>query len=424
MTTTPVAAGAPEATTPASAILARTDLDKVATALTEFDAVQLGLADLRNKYEGIVFEKIDTVAGMKIAIAARAAVREPRINLEKIRKEAKAPLLAIGKGLDARAKDITEQLAALEEPMSAQIQAEEERKEAIKRQKEEAERKRVEAVHAGINEYRAFVADAASGCFNSAQITDLAIWMAQIVPPEAVFAEFLVNAKLAVSESATALRKLAADAKVREDEAAENAQMRADLAELKAAEETRKAADAQRLAAEEAERNRRIAEEEAARRQQQEAEDAARREMLAREEAARVAARAEEDRRLAAEREELARQQRELDERLAAEARDREAREAAERTAREAEERRLAAIEQQRVADEQRAQREREAEERRREEVRAQADKRMRDAAQNLLIALKMAEAFICGATNDNPLKTVRLAIAEAEDEEAEALAA
>lgn len=53
------------------------------------------------------------------------AAREPRYEVERIRKAAKAPILAIGKRLDADAARITAELEKIEAPIDAQIKAEE-----------------------------------------------------------------------------------------------------------------------------------------------------------------------------------------------------------------------------------------------------------------------------------------------------------
>lgn len=106
----------------------RAELVKVETALVEFDKVEAGLEELRAKYKGTVYDVL-TPAGMKAAIAARADCRTPRVAVEKVRKDAKAPVLALGRTIDSRAAYITAELSALEDPIDAQIKSEEKRKE-------------------------------------------------------------------------------------------------------------------------------------------------------------------------------------------------------------------------------------------------------------------------------------------------------
>jgi hypothetical protein len=123
------------------------EIEQVQGVLTEFSRVEAGLAALRAKHGNTVYE-VSTTAGMDAAKAARAEIREPRFALEKVRKAAKAPLLAIGRRIDAEAVRITEAILAIEEPIDGQIKAEEARKVAEREAKRaaEVERLRLEAV--------------------------------------------------------------------------------------------------------------------------------------------------------------------------------------------------------------------------------------------------------------------------------------
>ena len=62
------------------------------TEITEYSPTETALAQLRETYAGATFE-VTTTAGMKLAIAARAELRDYRINLEKMRKTIKEPAL-------------------------------------------------------------------------------------------------------------------------------------------------------------------------------------------------------------------------------------------------------------------------------------------------------------------------------------------
>jgi len=110
----------------------------MSTAIAEYSPTAAAMAELRNMYENAVFD-VATPIGMAKAIAARRAIREPRIALEKLRKELKAPALERSRLIDAEAKELTQQLEALEGPIDAQIKAEEQRK-----AEEKAERERIE----------------------------------------------------------------------------------------------------------------------------------------------------------------------------------------------------------------------------------------------------------------------------------------
>lgn len=107
-------------TTENTSLIARENLAEAEAAITEFDRVQAGIADLKTKYAGVVFS-VATTAGMKEAIAARAAVREPRIATEKARKAGKSPLLALDKMADGELLEVLQfvQIEVLHEVIEA-----------------------------------------------------------------------------------------------------------------------------------------------------------------------------------------------------------------------------------------------------------------------------------------------------------------
>jgi DNA repair exonuclease SbcCD ATPase subunit len=114
------------------------------TQIAEYDATEAKLAELREAYEGATFE-VTTTAGMKEAVAARKELKRWRHGLEDIRVKAKAPVLELGRAIDAEAKRITAELRALEEPIDAQIKTETARKAEERRAKLKAEEDRIKA---------------------------------------------------------------------------------------------------------------------------------------------------------------------------------------------------------------------------------------------------------------------------------------
>lgn len=119
-----------------------TELQKVERAIAGMDKVRAGLDQLSEKYSGVIFE-VATKEGMAAAKEARATVREPRYEVERIRKEAKAPILALGKHLDSTAAAITREIEKIEHPICKQIDEEEARIEAEKQARIAAEAARV-----------------------------------------------------------------------------------------------------------------------------------------------------------------------------------------------------------------------------------------------------------------------------------------
>ena len=314
-----------------TSLIARANLKEAEAAITEFDRVQAGIADLKTKYDGVIFP-VATTAGMRDAVAARAAVREPRLATEKARKAGKAPLLALGKIIDEKAKWITAELVAIEDPIDEQIKAEESRKEAERQAKANAERKRIAAHQEmiGAIRERALRMRGESSIAILADIKALEEYSASADE----FEEFADAASKAKAETLEALHVLHTSAVAREEaaakaeaeriererlqaeEAARLAAERKELERMRAEQAERDRIEAQRISAERAEFARQQAEAAAKQRKAEEEAEVARREADAkaareRAEADRVAreAREAEQAKLDAERAEIRRQQ-------------------------------------------------------------------------------------------------------------------
>ena len=119
----------------------------MSTQIAEYSPTEAALADLRSRYEAVVFDT-STSKGMQEAIAGRAEIRGYRVDLEKERVRIKAPALERCRLIDTEAKRITAELEALENPIDASIKAEQQRKENERIEKERIERERIEAINA------------------------------------------------------------------------------------------------------------------------------------------------------------------------------------------------------------------------------------------------------------------------------------
>lgn len=146
-------------------------LDAPAAAqVAEYSPVEAGLAELRDKVAKTVYD-ITTTAGDKTARAFRLECVTLRSNVEARRKEAKAPLLAKERALDAEAARITAEIQKVEKPIDDAIKAEEKRKADEKAAKDRAEaeaRRKIDQAIADIAYYPVH----ASGK-TSARITEL-----------------------------------------------------------------------------------------------------------------------------------------------------------------------------------------------------------------------------------------------------------
>jgi colicin import membrane protein len=223
------------------------ELTEVTQAVAEFDRVAAGIAALRDKYEGVVYD-VTTTAGMQSAKEARREIREPRLEVERIRKAAKAPILTLGKKLDSEAARITKELLAIEEPLDLQVKTEEARKEAERQAKIDAELKRVSDLQERVAELR--------GCPNlsptsgSVLIADHIQNLEEIVVDDS-FQEFRQQAEDAKAAGLKRLGDLHAAALAHEAEQARIQAERDELARLRAEQARREAEDRARLAEEE-----------------------------------------------------------------------------------------------------------------------------------------------------------------------------
>lgn len=370
------------------------------TAIAEYSPTAAALNDLRSRLENVAYD-LSTGKGMDVAKKDRAEVRGLRVALEAKRVELKAPALERSRLIDAEAKALTAELVALEQPIDAQIKAEEGRKAAEKAAKEQAEREAAAKIQARFDDLRDVVGLMVGKASNVVACTYNEV--AKFAPTLEDFGDRAGEAAQAKAQVLAKLEEMRAAAEAHEAEQARMEAEREELARQRAEQEARDKAERERLAAEQ----KAAAEALAAQRAAFEAEQAAARaEAKAREDADRARrdeedrkareARAAEDKRIADARAELEAQQRairEAEEAKAAAAR--KAEQAAADAAAAAERKRLddeaaaARAEQQRIADEARAEQQRKGEERERLEA---ANQRLRDAAPALLEALQNLE--------------------------------
>ncbi|WP_342704233.1 hypothetical protein OHZ10_07990 [Burkholderia arboris] len=325
----------------------------ITTELTvvERAAVALGASEREKEMLALVAKSNDIVeiknaAGRDQCHAAAMLLRTARTSIRKVGKDARDDATKFSKAVIAE----EDRLVALIEPEETRLigmrDVWDEAREAEKRQKIEAEQRRVAAIREHIDDIRAIAVRAVS--FASYVIAT------EIEDLEALgitldrFAELTGEAEAVRGATLDKLRELHTAAVEREAEqarlAAEREALKRERAELEAQRQREDAERAERErveAAARAERERAEAaaraEQERAERERREFEEAARREQQAHEDAERLAATQAEEKRLAEQRAEQERRQAELDR---AEREQREREEAAAAAARAEEERR------------------------------------------------------------------------------------
>ena len=230
---TPIAAPAD-----ATAIAVVESISKVQAAIAEFNRIAATVPTLLIEHPQDIACAVSTPAGMKQAIAGRAAWRAPRVALEHARKAAKAPVLTLGRAIDAFATNLEAKLLAGESHYDDQVKAEERRIAAEREAKREAEERRVAAHQSRIDMIKNALVEAAGA--SVASIDEIIVGLVAFkIGPECQ--EFEAVTRNAQAETLAKLRSMREQQDQRDAEAAE-------LARLRAEEEARKAHEAAALA--------------------------------------------------------------------------------------------------------------------------------------------------------------------------------
>lgn len=257
----PIDATAPKTHTVTEAIRATTMLDVVdmaevgaAGAVVKYSRTEAALADLREKYAGKTFD-LTTTKGDDAARAARLELKKLRTGLEAKRKEFKAPAIAFGKLIDTEADRITAEIKALEDPIDAQIRADEQRRETERLERERVAAARRAEFEGKIAAIRGYVA-AAKGLPSERIAKGLTFVEGMAFGEE--WAEFASAAAAAQGETVAALRDMleaVKAAEAAETQRVENARVAAELAaQRKALEDAQAELDRRTAAIAEAER--------------------------------------------------------------------------------------------------------------------------------------------------------------------------
>jgi hypothetical protein len=217
------------------------------SAVVEYTQTEAALAELRGRLKNVVFD-VKTTAGDKAARAARKELVTLRTSLDEKRLELNAKDQERIRGRNAEAKRITTEIEALEAPLDKQIKAEEERKAAEKKAREEIERQRIAALQTRVDEIRQYpleIMGASSEHIESIikKVVDLAV--------DDTFQELKQQAEGAKATTLIRLRAAHANALKMEAEQQRLAEERARLEQERAEEEQRQYAQRQRLAEEE-----------------------------------------------------------------------------------------------------------------------------------------------------------------------------
>ena len=223
-------------------------------AITEYNAVQKGLAELRKDLAGVQFD-VSTTAGDKAARAARSRCVSIRTSADAAYEGWNKPMLAKQREMRAILAKIKDEVKAVEEPIDAQIKAEEARKAEIKAAKEAAELARQQAIQTRINAIGQYPVQAAGK--SAADIAALLAAVAELPITTELYEHRAGEAMALQADTSAKLEQMHAAALAQEQEAARLTEERAALErqrlEQEAAAQRQREAEAAALAQQRAE---------------------------------------------------------------------------------------------------------------------------------------------------------------------------
>ncbi len=191
-------------------------LTTVQNAVAGFSKISAGIAALKAEHPLDVVADASTKEGMATLTAGYKAWRAPRLELERKRKEAKAPVTSLGRNIDAFAGQIEKELREGEDHYNQQIEAykAEQARLAAEAQRKEEERK--EKHQKAIGVIRSYTAMA-----TGLQSTRIAAGIAKLEAMRfgAEWEEFAAMAVIAQTETLEALRTMLAQTKQAEADA-------------------------------------------------------------------------------------------------------------------------------------------------------------------------------------------------------------
>lgn len=219
----------------------------ISGAVAVFSPIEAVLSEARTKYENVVYD-LTTTKGDKEARAARAELVRIRTSADKAYKEWNQPVLEQQRIAREKVAHIKGEVEKLEGPIDEQIRADEERREAERKAKAEAEAARIKVIRDRINVIANLPLSVLS--MNSEQIAAVIGDLDAMPVNQECFGEFVDEAVALVADMKAKLADARDAAAAREAEAARIEEARAALERQRQQQEAEAAAERERLAKE------------------------------------------------------------------------------------------------------------------------------------------------------------------------------
>lgn len=199
------------------------------TAIVEYSETEAGLAELRSRISKVVYD-VTTAVGMEAARKDRRECVKLRTSLDQLRLQLNADDQARIKLRNGRAKELESAIVALETPIDQQITAEEDRKEAEKQARINAEIARINTIRSKISAIGRAPVDAIGSTLPELQ--SIRASFASAKPAADEYQELLGEAINVWTRAGEQLDRLVDTAERMAAEDARQAAMRAELEEL------------------------------------------------------------------------------------------------------------------------------------------------------------------------------------------------
>lgn len=211
-----------------------------ATALATYSPVESGLQELEKRMSGVAYD-LTTTKGDKMARADRAECVRLRTSADGIYEAWNKPMLALQRGMRDTRDGIKNRILAIEGPVDQQIKADEARRKAAQAERDRIEAEKRATIQAAINRITGFAMDAVGE--SSAIIDGLRQQLVEMEVSLEVFGDRTGEAEQARQKVLAQLDSLYANTSLHEEQQAELARQRAELATQQ--EEARKAREQQ-----------------------------------------------------------------------------------------------------------------------------------------------------------------------------------
>lgn len=167
------------------------------SALVEYDITAAQISELKEKYKPF---DVVSASDDKLITSYITAAKQPRLAVEKRRKELKSQIIEAGKLVDSKAKELTDMIKdGIEQPLIDARQKYRDEQERIKQEAAKKEQERIDNIKLRLQEIADLTCNV--GILDSSAITERINSLGYIEDSNFNYMEFTVDANKAISET-------------------------------------------------------------------------------------------------------------------------------------------------------------------------------------------------------------------------------